>query len=69
MTATDTILQAIGRAKATRETIALDYRRGLLFCSTRNDTTLVDWPAVNRAILTKYSMAGLKYIKREAWRV
>ena len=27
-----------------------------------------DWGSVNQAIINKWSLSGLKYIKREAWK-
>jgi len=28
-----------------------------------------DWPSINAAILDRYSLSGLEFIKREAWKI
>jgi hypothetical protein len=55
-------LIALSRHDAiTRDDMAIAYGRSL---SDPN----VDWPAVNRAIVQRWSLSALKYIKREAWK-
>ncbi len=30
---------------------------------------LIDWPAVNRSIMNRWSLSGLKWIKDRAWKI
>jgi hypothetical protein len=50
-----------------RNAIALTYAFGL-----RNEfsgSEVIDWKRVNAAILERWSMAGLTYIKERAWKL
>jgi hypothetical protein len=59
---TEAILAVIADRDATRKSVATAYRAGL----ARIDE--IDWPAVNKAILAKWSPSGLAWIKARAWR-
>lgn len=55
------ILEEIADPKIKRNSIALTYA----FCiKQRNE---VDFGIINRAILARWSMSGLTYIKKKAW--
>lgn len=56
------ILSEIADKKFKRNAVALTYA----FCIRQSGD--VDWPTINRAILDRWSQAGLEYIKREAWK-
>ena len=60
---TEAILTEIARPHSTRDSIAIVY--GAAIHDNVNGT---DWYTVNRILLDRYSMAGLLYIKRKAWR-
>lgn len=63
----DTLLREIAEPAMKRKDIALTYAYGL-----RNEfsgSEVIDWKAVNGAILTRWSMAGLTYIKERAWKL
>jgi hypothetical protein len=62
MTTAD-LLAMIADPAATRATVAAGYADGL----ARIDE--IDWPAVNKAILAKWSPSGLACIKARAWRM
>lgn len=59
---TEQLLVAIADKRMFRDDIALDYALCL------NDPE-VDWRRVNEAILDRWSMAGLRYIKARAWKI
>ena len=61
---TDQLLAEIARKGSTRKTIAMLYREAIVF---GRDEVL--WPTVNAAILNRYSVSGLNYIKKLAWGV
>ena len=75
MTTAD-LLAAIGRAK-NRNEAARAYKMGLV--QQRADDgrawyegkpfARIDWPAVNAAILERWTMSGLKAIKTWAWKM
>jgi len=50
----------------TRDNVALSYALGL-----RADAAgyPVDWPRANRAIVERWGVSALEYIKRKAWRL
>ena len=58
------LLKEIADPKATRDELALTY--GLSLCSSEFKT--IDWAKVNRAIIERWSMSALLYIKRRAWK-
>lgn len=45
----------------TRDDIAVAYRNALL------THPVIDWSEVNRAILERWSVSGLRYVKEKAW--
>ena len=61
--AMDYMLRELGVPKLTRNQFALTY--ALAMCS-RED---IDWPVVNRAVVDRWSLAGLRYIKDKAWKL
>ncbi len=56
------LLAEIAEPSVTRKDIAETY--GLALLSTEE----TDWPAVNRAIVKRWSVSALGYIKKLAWR-
>ena len=63
----DVLLREIADPAMKRKDIALTYAYGL-----RNEfsgSEIIDWKRVNGAILTRWSMAGLTYIKERAWKL
>lgn len=57
-----TIMREIADPALKRDDVALTYAYAI-----RQDADM-DWPAVNHAIIERWSMAALKYIKDRAWR-
>jgi hypothetical protein len=57
------ILAEVARAK-TRDGVVAVYAQAI--ASWRDST---DWSRVNEAIMTRWSKAGLAYIKAQAWKV
>ena len=57
------ILQEIEDKRIYRNSISLTYAFAL-----RADEN-IDWTKINQAILKRWSMAGLKYIKERAWKI
>jgi hypothetical protein len=55
-----TILNEI-QAGATRKSVAMTYRLAM------DSGEAVDWPVVNSAIIARWSMSGLQWIKQQAW--
>lgn len=68
MNRTDALLTEISRKGSTRESIALVYRDGIRAHLKQAPPDFVDWPTVNAALLARYSVSGLNYIKAKAWR-
>ena len=58
----DQLLTEIADPTMTRRQVALTYRLAAL------DPDRVDWPVVNRAIVARWSVSALEWVKREAWR-
>lgn len=58
-----TILREIADMRMHRDDVALTYA----FCLRQSDE--VDFAAVNEAILHRWSIAALRYIKDKAWRL
>ena len=58
---TDTLLREIADPKLYRRDVAQTYR---LAMQSREAT---DWPRVNRAIIARWSVSALEYIKAQAW--
>lgn len=55
------MLEEIADQRMTRDDVAASYAFGLLQGG-------VDWAAVNKAIIKRWSHDGLNYIKAEAWK-
>jgi hypothetical protein len=62
---TATLLQEIAEPGLKRNDIALTYRMAM----ESSERQLVDWPKVNEAIIKRWSLAGLIYIKNRAWKL
>lgn len=56
-----------GLSAPTRKDMALMYADAIQ--SERNGVVEVDWPAINRAIIDRWSLSGLKWIKARAWKI
>jgi hypothetical protein len=57
------MLREIADKRMTRDDVALTYAFGL-----RDAIDAVDWAKVNRAIIDRWSLSALKYVKAKAWR-
>ena len=57
------ILEEIADGRLTRDDVALTYAIAI------RQKSEMDWPRVNAAILERWSMDALFYIKRKAWAV
>lgn len=55
------LLEEIADPKMTRRQVALTYRLATL------EPGAVDWPVVNRAIVARWSVSALDWIKKTAW--
>lgn len=62
---TDVILQDVGAKEATRKDVALTYAMSIK--SEADGADKPDWPTINKAILSRWSMSGLEYIKKRAF--
>lgn len=58
----DVLLREIADKRMKREDVALSYALAL---RTPDE---VDWPKVNHAIIDRWSMSALKWIKTYAWK-
>jgi len=58
---TNTLLAEIQTPELTRRDIAQTYRLAM------QSSEPVDWAAVNAAIIARWSLSALEYIKRMAW--
>lgn len=59
---TESILAEIADKRLKQKDIAQSY----LLCMISEPETKVDWPRINRAILSRWSISGLKNIKKLA---
>ena len=59
---TSTLLREISDSSLKRKDIAMTYR--LAMASSES----VDWESVNKAIIERWSLSGLDYIKKLAWK-
>jgi len=59
------LLQEIATPELKRRDIAKSYRLALE--SQFDCDEVVDWDAVNTAIITRWSISGLEWIKKQAW--
>lgn len=62
---TQQLLAEMARKGSTRDSIAAIYRQGII---DHHWGDFVDWPTVNKALLTRYTISGLTYIKAQAWK-
>jgi len=60
-----TLLAEIADSRMKRNDIATSYAMAL--CSSERDS--IDWSKVNHAIIDRWSIAALRYIKDRAWRI
>jgi len=60
------LLEEIARKGSTRESIAAVYAEGI---AAHIGSDPVDWPAVNRRLLKRYTPSGLDYIKARGWKL
>ena len=58
----ETILQEIGTKEATRDDVALTYA----FCRDAKESQNVNFRIINEAIVKRWSLSALEYIKNEA---
>lgn len=58
------LLTEIGDGRCTRDDVAMTYAMSLV--SSERDS--VDWEKVNKAIIERWSMNALVYIKTRAWK-
>jgi len=62
------ILREIADPRMKRRDVALTYAFGVRQTGAVYGTTeQIDWPKVNRAIIDRWSLSALKWIKEEAW--
>ncbi len=59
------LLEDIAQPKATRRIVARTYRMAME--SWKDCGEKIDWGKVNRAIISRWSIATLIWIKNEAW--
>jgi hypothetical protein len=62
------LLEDISDRRMTRDDVALTYAFALRQCGPWSSDE-VDFAKVNHAILDRWSMSALKYIKTKAWRL
>ena len=60
-----TLLQHIADKKVTRRLVAQAYHFAIQ--SPENSTRQIDWSKVNAAIIERWSMSALLWIKNQAW--
>lgn len=59
MFTTETLLAEIADEATTRNDVA--------YAMAIRSSAPTDWPAVNKAIIARWSVSGLKWIKERAW--
>jgi hypothetical protein len=57
------LLAEIADTRVKRNGVVLTYAFGI------RGSEEIDWPKVNAAIIERWSMAGLTYIKQRAWKL
>lgn len=62
---TDVIMQEVACKESTQKDIALTYAMAIKSQADGADTP--DWPAINRAVLSRWKMSGLERIKKRAF--
>ena len=69
MTRTEALLAEIDRKGSTRDSIAAVYADGIrAHLAAQKVTDQVNWAVVNKALLDRYEVSGLNYIKAKAWK-
>jgi hypothetical protein len=58
---TELLLQEIGDKRCKRKTVAKTYALAI------RSSEPTDWHTVNMAIIARWSMSALEWIKRQAW--
>ena len=58
-----TILREIADTRLTRDDVALTYAFAI------RQQAGMDWPVVNRAVVERWSLSALRYIKERAWKL
>ena len=61
----DTLMREIADKRMTRDDVAMTYA----FALRQRDEDPVHWGEVNQAIIDRWSLSALKYIKEKAWRI
>jgi hypothetical protein len=64
-----TLLREIADPRMKRDTVALTYAFALRQSFDPRSRDVVDFATVNRAIMERWSVSALKYIKTKAWRI
>jgi hypothetical protein len=59
------LLDEIADKRMTRDDVAMSYAMSL----ASDERDRIDWRKVNEAIMDRWSLAALKYIKTKAWRM
>lgn len=62
----DTLMREIADRKITRDSLSLTYAMSI--CSDEQKNKAIDWKRVNDAIIHRWSMSALTYIKVKAWK-
>lgn len=60
------ILEEIADKRMKRNDVALTYAFGL---RTLGSSETINWGPINQAIIERWSMAALRYIKERAWKI
>ncbi len=63
MNAEQMMLQECGYKRCTRDSVAVTYAFGLVGSED------IDWAKVNCAIMERWSVSALEYIKAKAWKM
>jgi len=64
-----TLLREIADPRMKRDTVAVAYALALRKSFDPRLDDVVDFATVNRAIMERWSLSALKYIKTKAWRI
>ena len=62
-----TLISDINDRKMTRDDVAVTYRQAIV-SEQHFDCVTIDWSRVNKAIVRRWSLSALKYIKENAWK-
>lgn len=64
---TQVILQDLGAKGCRQKHVALTYAMAIR--SEHQQADAPDWGTINRAIISKWSLAGLERVKKRAWAI